>query len=94
MTDDSGKSRVWWRLAWWVVLIALEITPALAQQPKPSQIMDQYRAQRLTWSTNIWPYANTLFGILATIEFAWSAAVMLLEGSVASASRRPVRLTA
>jgi type IV secretion system protein TrbL len=33
----------------------------------------------MTWTANIWPYANTLFGILATIEFAWSAAVMLLE---------------
>jgi type IV secretion system protein TrbL len=29
--------------------------------------------------TSIWPYANTLFGLLATIEFAWSAAVMALE---------------
>ena len=29
----------------------------------------------------VWPYANTLFGLLATIEFAWSAAVMLLEKS-------------
>ncbi len=50
-----------------------------AQTPMPSALLDQYRAQRITWTTNIWPYANTLFGILATIEFAWSAAVMLLE---------------
>ena len=41
--------------------------------------MDQYRSQRIQWTTNIWPYANTLFGLLAVIEFAWSAAVMLLE---------------
>lgn len=62
------------------IFIALATVPALAQgAPKPSAIMDQYRAQRITWTTNIWPYANTLFGILATIEFAWSAAVMLLE---------------
>src|SRR5438552_13124057 len=52
---------------------------AAGQTPKPSALLDQYRAQRITWTTNIWPYANTLFGILATIEFAWSAAVMLLE---------------
>jgi type IV secretion system protein TrbL len=45
----------------------------------PSKIMDQYRSQRIQWTTNIWPYANTLFGLLAVIEFAWSAAVMLLE---------------
>ena len=45
----------------------------------PSQIMDQFRNQRNQWTTNIWVYANALFGILAVIEFAWSAAVMLLE---------------
>jgi type IV secretion system protein TrbL len=47
----------------------------------PSQIMDQFRNQRNQWTTNIWVYANALFGILAVIEFAWSAAVMLLEKS-------------
>ena len=47
----------------------------------PSQIMDQFRDQRILWTTNIWVYANSLFGILAIIEFAWSAAVMLLEKS-------------
>jgi type IV secretion system protein TrbL len=41
--------------------------------------MDQFRNQRNQWTTNIWVYANTLFGILTVIEFAWSAAVMLLE---------------
>jgi type IV secretion system protein TrbL len=45
----------------------------------PSQIMEQFRNQRTQWTTNVWVYANTLFGILAVIEFAWSAAVMLLE---------------
>jgi type IV secretion system protein TrbL len=63
-----------------LILAALAISSlAAAQTPKPSALLDQYRAQRITWTTNIWPYANTLFGILATIEFAWSAAVMLLE---------------
>jgi len=47
----------------------------------PSQIMDQFRNQRILWTTNVWVYANTLFGVLAVIEFAWSAAVMLLEKS-------------
>ncbi|HEY6343539.1 MAG TPA: P-type conjugative transfer protein TrbL [Bryobacteraceae bacterium] len=47
----------------------------------PSQIMDQFRNSRIQWTTNVWVYANTLFGILAVIEFAWSAAVMLLEKS-------------
>jgi type IV secretion system protein TrbL len=47
----------------------------------PGDIMTQFRNQRITWTTNIWVYANALFGILAVIEFAWSAAVMLLEKS-------------
>ena len=45
----------------------------------PGDVMDQFRAQRTAWTTNVWVYANSLFGILALIEFAWSAAVMLLE---------------
>ena len=63
-----------------VALACIWAAPLFAQ-PQPSQILDQYRNQRITWTTNIWPFANTLFGILATIEFAWSAAVMLLEKS-------------
>jgi type IV secretion system protein TrbL len=47
----------------------------------PSQIVDQFRNERLQWTANVFIYANALFGILAVIEFAWSAAVMLLERS-------------
>ena len=47
----------------------------------PSSIMDQFRAQRANWTTGVWLYANSLFALLAIIEFAWSAAVMLLEKS-------------
>jgi len=47
----------------------------------PGSILDQFRNQRLVWTTNVWVYANNLFGLLAVIEFAWSAAVMLLEKS-------------
>jgi type IV secretion system protein TrbL len=47
----------------------------------PSQIMDQFRSERVQWTTNVFINANTLFGLLAVIEFAWSAAVMLLEKS-------------
>jgi type IV secretion system protein TrbL len=54
---------------------------AHAQAKAPSAILNHYRNQRTTWFTMVWPYANTLFGLLATIEFAWSAAVMLLEKS-------------
>jgi type IV secretion system protein TrbL len=47
----------------------------------PSTIMNQFRNQRVNWAANVWVYANGLFGLLAIIEFAWSAAVMLLEKS-------------
>lgn len=65
------------------VTAILVLLPALAhaQAKAPSAILNQYRNQRTTWFTMVWPYANTLFGLLATIEFAWSAAVMLLEKS-------------
>jgi type IV secretion system protein TrbL len=43
--------------------------------------MDQFRNERAQWTANVFIYANALFGTLAVIEFAWSAAVMLLEKS-------------
>ncbi len=63
------------------VAIALVSTHAVsaADVKAPSAILNQYRDQRVMWFTNIWPYANNLFGMLAVIEFAWSAALMLLE---------------
>ena len=70
-----------------IITIGLFLTIALlsshvasaANLKAPSAILNQYRDQRVTWFTNIWPYANNLFGMLAVIEFAWSAALMLLE---------------
>ena len=63
------------------VFVVLTAPLAEAQGKAPSAILNQYRSQRTMWFTNVWPFANTLFGLLATIEFAWSAAVMLLEKS-------------
>jgi type IV secretion system protein TrbL len=67
------------------ILVALTVLSSplvtAANLKAPSAILNQYRDQRITWFTAIWPYANTLFGMLAVIEFAWSAAVMLLEKS-------------
>jgi type IV secretion system protein TrbL len=64
-----------------VILLLLAQTALAQGSSNPSKIMDQYRSQRIQWTNNIWPYANTLFGLLAVIEFAWSAAVMLLDKS-------------
>lgn len=64
-----------------VAAIATLSSPLLAAAnlKAPSAILSQYCDQRITWFTAIWPYANTLFGMLAVIEFAWSAAIMLLK---------------
>src|SRR5579863_9499550 len=70
------------RATYIVGMILLLFAPSLCGQissNNPSQILQQYRSFRTNWMTSVWPYANTLFGLLATIEFAWSAAVMSLE---------------
>jgi hypothetical protein len=77
------------RLAFLVLAMIAIAGVAAGQTPKPSALLDQYRAQRITWTTNIWPYANTLFGILSTIEFAWSAAVMLLRRRIFNRGHPP-----
>ena len=77
-----GKYRRPLQLIAGATLVFIVLAPlAHAQGKAPSAILNQYRAQRTTWFTAVWPFANTLFGLLATIEFAWSAAVMLLEKS-------------
>ena len=48
-------------------------------QTSPSAMLDQLRAVRMTWLTTAATYANRLFGILALIEFAWTAAILVLE---------------
>jgi len=45
-------------------------------QTSPSAMLDQFRAVRMTWLTVAAGYANRLFGLLALIEFAWTAAIL------------------
>lgn len=81
MSIRSNTFRPYW-IALVVCALAACCAPSASAQissNNPSQILQQYRNFRITWITNIWPYANTLFALLATIEFAWSAAVMALE---------------
>ena len=49
------------------------------QTTVPTDILTQFRNQRTLWTTNVWTYANQLFGILALIEFTWSAVTMVLD---------------
>jgi type IV secretion system protein TrbL len=84
---QSKRTRKTLPLHWLPAIAAASLfaQAASAQAPfnttVPGDIMTQFRNQRITWTTNVWVYANGLFGILAVIEFAWSAAVMLLEKS-------------
>jgi type IV secretion system protein TrbL len=82
MWTRRNKARLIINVTTFVVLTVLSSPLVTAANLKaPSAILNQYRDQRITWFTAVWPYANTLFGMLAVIEFAWSAAVMLLEKS-------------
>ncbi len=69
----------WLSLLAFAFLFASDALAQTYQTTVPTDILAQYRNARTLWTTNIWVYANALFGILAVIEFAWSAAVMLLE---------------
>jgi hypothetical protein len=40
--------------------IALMLVPTAFGQQAPSQMLNQYRNERITWMTNVWPYANNL----------------------------------
>lgn len=66
-----------------IALLALVAQSALAQAgfqtTAPTDILTQFRNQRILWTTNVWVYANRLFGILALIEFTWSAVTMVLD---------------
>jgi type IV secretion system protein TrbL len=78
----NQRSRLIINITICAMLAALTSLPlAAASSTAPSAILSQYRDQRIMWFAAVWPYANSLFGMLAVIEFAWSAAVMLLEKS-------------
>src|SRR3954451_6125973 len=61
------------------VLAFLGTAHVASAQTSPSAMLDQFRAVRMTWLTVAAGYANRLFGLLALIEFAWTAAILVLE---------------
>ncbi len=63
-------------LLWFVLCLADGTAFA---QTSPSAMLDQYRSVRMSWLSTAAGYANRLFGILALIEFAWTAAILVLE---------------
>lgn len=64
------------------VLVAAVLFPSVSwADTAPSSILNQYSLLRGNWIAAVSTAARDLFGILALIEFAWSAAVLLLERS-------------
>lgn len=59
--------------------MALLASAPLLGQNATSPILNQYANARVAWFDAIWPFANGLFALLATIEFAWSMAILALE---------------
>ncbi len=57
----------------------LVATQSALAQNATSPILNQYANARGAWFDAIWPFANGLFALLATIEFAWSMAILALE---------------
>ena len=65
-----------------LALFAAVLIPTLSwADTAPSSILQQYRTLRGPWISAVSGPAQGLFGLLALIEFAWSAAVLLLEKS-------------
>jgi type IV secretion system protein TrbL len=73
------------RIAIWFGLVAagLALSAGIASaQPygqAPGDLLDQYRALRPAWFAAVTTAANRLFGLLALVEFAWTAVVLVLE---------------
>ncbi len=77
--NTSRRWRQPYVIAALVCIACLIFVPTAFGQQAPSQMLNQYRNERITWMTNVWPYANNLFFWLALIEFTWSSALMVLE---------------
>jgi type IV secretion system protein TrbL len=69
-----------------LAIVSLLVEAAFAQQPGikttvARDVLQPFKDNQIIWMTNIWAYANRLFGILALIELAWSLIVLALEKS-------------
>lgn len=71
------------RIRWALVLIGCVVVFAgiAFAQSAPSAMLRQFQAVRNRWFLTVVEAANNLFIILAFIEFAWSAALLVLEKS-------------
>ena len=83
--SDTIEGPHWWRnAAIAVALIAVFVTPSLAQAPENnalSTIVEQYRTRSQGWEPVIQRYALSLFWLLATIQFVWTGIRVVMEGA-------------
>src|SRR5438445_12843019 len=68
------------------LLLGLFSAAALAQPANfnttgPGDIVQAFRDGAKLWTLGIIPYAKSLFWLLALLDFAWTAACLLLEGA-------------
>ena len=74
------------RVVTWISMAFLSMllfpTLAFAQVGQtPGDLLDTFRALRPNWFTAASAAANRLFGLLALIEFAWTAVILVLDKS-------------
>ena len=67
MWQKINKHRRFIHLVLGAAVILVILSPlAEAQGKAPSAILNQYRSQRTQWFNAVFPFAKTLFGLLAT----------------------------
>lgn len=76
--SNSGRVVLWAIACLTAVLILSEQSFA---QSAPSAMLQQFQAVRNQWFAAVVGAANNLFALLALVEFAWSAALLVLEKS-------------
>jgi type IV secretion system protein TrbL len=70
---------VWGGILAVCLLLTANVASAQPYGQAPGNLLDQYRALRPAWFAAVTTAANRLFGALALVEFAWTAAVLLME---------------
>lgn len=61
------------------LLMTVDVASAQPYGQVPGNLLDQYRVLRPAWFAAVTTAANRLFGLLALIEFAWTAAALVME---------------
>jgi len=77
LKSSPGRTAILWAIACLALLMLF--SSAGQAQSAASAMLQQFQAVRNQWFAAVSGPANNLFALLAMIEFAWSAALLLLE---------------